>query len=523
MNSREKHQICVCTECLTIGQKITVMQGSWIVRVILYMCGIVPGIAYSAWQESTKKNVCPGCKKDSMIPVDAPKGRQLVINSELLIDEKSIDATGTVTVHDVGAKTQSEPTLNSETIINRTVGLFVVCGLILSVLMWWKFGAINEHSEQLVPELQIPIKEAAARSEEPTSYYPKDMPSNVRLLVDKWSKSYDACREGDESNIATMKLCDEEPQLSSAIKKLGWCYGEDAASMAERKWKECIARSGEPISYSQFYAKARTSMQPGKRYRFQASLNQYGCLDAIDYSGNQSLCEADTGNFDDNSEKLKFFESGVNYKGEVVAGMVYGSNGGGVIAIYRLPEIDTGSAKNYRVLELEKDTSEPTIPAYVAPGKDFKQETPSINQDPSKQEDLESDKTENTSSADTPHMMVLRMLEYALDDGGLSHESEIQQIKLQIESAPKPVKGNKKAARALNDRGLASSKEGDFNNAVKMFEEANKLDKSDIEIISNLGFSYFKQGNLDSAQQAIITTLTMSPGRAVAWTNLGEV
>ncbi|MDP1773021.1 MAG: hypothetical protein Q8L15_12115 [Methylobacter sp.] len=126
--------------------------------------------------------------------------------------------------------------------------------------------------------------------------------------------------------------------------------------------------------------------------------------------------------------------------------------------------------------------------------------------------------SESSSSA-----MVNRMLEFALNDGGLSHESEIQQIKLQLEGLPIPEKGNKKAARAINDKGLASSKEYDFNNAVKFFEEANSLDKSDIEIISNLGFSYLKQGNLDLAQQAIITTLTMSPGRATAWANLGEV
>ena len=117
----------------------------------------------------------------------------------------------------------------------------------------------------------------------------------------------------------------------------------------------------------------------------------------------------------------------------------------------------------------------------------------------------------------------MHMLEFALDDGGLSHESEIQKTKFQIESLPRPVKGDKKAARAINDKGFASSKVYDFNNAVKMFEEAHKFDKSDIEIVNNLGLSYLKQGNLDLAQQAITTALTMSPDRAAAWANLGEV
>jgi len=152
----------------------------------------------------------------------------------------------------------------------------------------------------------------------------------------------------------------------------------------------------------------------------------------------------------------------------------------------------------------------------------IKPRLPVIPEQP-KQDEPALDKTKNISSADTPQIMVMRMLEYALNDGGLNHESEIQQTKLQIESSPRPAKGNKKAAKAINAKGLASSKKGDFNNAVKMFEEANKLDKSDIEVINNLGFSYLKQGNLDPAQQAITMTLTMSPDRATAWENLGEV
>ena len=144
MNSREKHPLCVCTECLTIGRKITVMQGSWIVRVILFMCGIVPGIAYSAWQESTKKYVCPSCKKDSMIPVDTPKGRQLMADAEPLVYERSIDATAPVADHDVGVIIQAETPPNSMATINRTVGLFVICGLILSTLIWWKFGRMDK-------------------------------------------------------------------------------------------------------------------------------------------------------------------------------------------------------------------------------------------------------------------------------------------------------------------------------------------------------------------------------------------
>ena len=148
---------------------------------------------------------------------------------------------------------------------------------------------------------------------------------------------------------------------------------------------------------------------------------------------------------------------------------------------------------------------------------------PSLTQNQIKPNKLEADKTRRISSADTPQIRVLRMLDYAMKDGGSAHESEIQQIKLEIENTVRPPTVNRKLAKTMNARGLTAFKKGDLNTAVKMFEEAHSFDKADSEIINNLGFSYLKQGNLDSAQHAITTALTLSPGRAMAWENLGEV
>ena len=164
-----------------------------------------------------------------------------------------------------------------------------------------------------------------------------------------------------------------------------------------------------------------------------------------------------------------------------------------------------------------KPSTPPQQPSEQAPPR------PPVTPAQSKQEAPKPDKSKTISSVDTPQILVMRLLEYALDNGGLSRETEIQQTKLQIESLPKPAEGNKKAARMLNAKGLAASKKGDFKMAVKMLEEANNLDKADIEIVNNLGFSYLKQGNLDSAQQTIILALTLSPDRAAAWENLGEL
>lgn len=149
--------------------------------------------------------------------------------------------------------------------------------------------------------------------------------------------------------------------------------------------------------------------------------------------------------------------------------------------------------------------------------------SPAIQELP-KQELLEQqDKAGNISSANISQTMVVQMLEYALNAGGLSHESALQQLKQQIENSSKPEQGNKKAARAVNFKGLVALKEGGFNKAVELFEKANKLDRSDVEVINNLGFSYLRQGDINAAQQAITSALTLSPGRTTAWENLGEV
>ena len=149
---------------------------------------------------------------------------------------------------------------------------------------------------------------------------------------------------------------------------------------------------------------------------------------------------------------------------------------------------------------------------------------PAVTQAPTIQEKPKTpNKSESVSPAQTPVMMVMRLLDYAMQNGGLNHEVEIQQTKLLLDSAPRPAIGNKKAAKLLNVKGLALSNKGEFNHAVKLFEEANKLDPSDVEIVNNLGFSYLKQGNLKLALKTVTIALTLSPGRATAWENLGEI
>ena len=129
-----------------------------------------------------------------------------------------------------------------------------------------------------------------------------------------------------------------------------------------------------------------------------------------------------------------------------------------------------------------------------------------------------------SASEDLAKNLVLQMLEYAMNDGGLSNESQIQEIKVQIEGFAKPAKGNKKSARKTNDQALfLFNEKHDVDAAVTLFAEANKLDPSDVEILNNLGYLLTKQGDTELAKTILINALILAPSRTNAWLNLGDI
>ena len=119
--------------------------------------------------------------------------------------------------------------------------------------------------------------------------------------------------------------------------------------------------------------------------------------------------------------------------------------------------------------------------------------------------------------------LIMQLLDYATKDDGTNHETEIQDIKQKIDALPKPAKGQKKSARAVNEQALSRFNSGELEEAVKLFKDASQLDKSDPEILNNLGYALLKQGNIEAAEGAILETLAISPGRSNAWQNLGDI
>ncbi|MEI6746865.1 MAG: hypothetical protein WCL34_12955 [Methylococcaceae bacterium] len=169
------------------------------------------------------------------------------------------------------------------------------------------------------------------------------------------------------------------------------------------------------------------------------------------------------------------------------------------------------SSKEYPDLLITKSGKEPDenynpIPAknslYVFNGKKYEEKVGA------QARAVKNEKIAVVQDTSTAKSSVMLMLDYAVDNGGVGHESEIQEAKLKIEAAPKPAKGNKKAARKINDEGHALLNQQDVDGAVAKFSEAHRLDASDVEVVNNLGFAYLKQKNLELAQQTLISVLT---------------
>ena len=72
----------VCTACGYIGSPKKIVKGSILIEIVLWLFFIIPGLIYSTWRLTTKYDACPKCKNATMIPVDTPKGQELVAKNK---------------------------------------------------------------------------------------------------------------------------------------------------------------------------------------------------------------------------------------------------------------------------------------------------------------------------------------------------------------------------------------------------------------------------------------------------------
>ena len=100
---------------------------------------------------------------------------------------------------------------------------------------------------------------------------------------------------------------------------------------------------------------------------------------------------------------------------------------------------------------------------------------------------------------------------------------KISEIKGKIEAFAKPSNGDRKAARKLNEQGLAALKSDDIPQAVIALKSAIATDPADVEILNNYVYALIKANRLQDAASEAGRLLTISPGRSSAWANLAEV
>ena len=89
----------------------------------------------------------------------------------------------------------------------------------------------------------------------------------------------------------------------------------------------------------------------------------------------------------------------------------------------------------------------------------------------------------------------------------------------QSEMAPR---GNRKAARALNENALTAMNANNNNEAIKMLRQAVIEDPADVEIWSNLGFIALRADDFDLATDALERAIQLDPQRTSTWIPLAE-
>lgn len=82
---------------------------------------------------------------------------------------------------------------------------------------------------------------------------------------------------------------------------------------------------------------------------------------------------------------------------------------------------------------------------------------------------------------------------------------------------------NRKIARELNRRGIDEMHSGKTDLATATLSRAATLYPFDAEIIGNLGYSQYLQGQYDAALGSLLTALKLQPGRAMTLQNIGLV
>jgi hypothetical protein len=67
----------VCAACEHVGPTRGHTRGSTVLELVLWLCFVLPGLVYSLWRLSTRRQVCAQCGSEQLVPLDSPAGRRI--------------------------------------------------------------------------------------------------------------------------------------------------------------------------------------------------------------------------------------------------------------------------------------------------------------------------------------------------------------------------------------------------------------------------------------------------------------
>ena len=95
-------------------------------------------------------------------------------------------------------------------------------------------------------------------------------------------------------------------------------------------------------------------------------------------------------------------------------------------------------------------------------------------------------------------------------------ENNVRQRISVLDAQPKPLHGDRKAARKINSQGLSLFQAGSYSEAAAAFKAGTYLDPGDAEIANNYGQALLMAGRLDEARRVLVDVLIHWPTRGSA-------
>lgn len=71
-----------CKDCHEVGVAAVSVPGSFVVEIFAWLLMILPGLLYTLWRNSAKKNVCRACGSEQIISVKLPLAKKLMAEAQ---------------------------------------------------------------------------------------------------------------------------------------------------------------------------------------------------------------------------------------------------------------------------------------------------------------------------------------------------------------------------------------------------------------------------------------------------------